>query len=119
MVAVRWLLVPLFGAEYAASAGLVLPLALAAAADGISQLLVVALTSVHHPKLASTTEVVGLAVSVVAYPVLIGRFGALGAAFGSLAAYTACLTFAGVLLVAVRGAGRPTFGPRRGRGGQS
>jgi O-antigen/teichoic acid export membrane protein len=119
VVVVHWLLVPLFGPAYAASAGLVLPLALAAAAYGISQLLVAALTSVHHPKLSSMTEMVGLAVSAVAYPVLISRFGPLGAACGSLVAYTACLMFAGVLLAACRRANRPAFGPRRRRGGQS
>jgi O-antigen/teichoic acid export membrane protein len=119
VVAVHWLLVPLFGPAYAASAPLVLPLALAAAAYGISQLLVAALTSVRHPRLSSVTELVGLAVAAAAFPVLIGRFGALGAALGSLAGYTACLLLAGVLLAVLRGASRPpALGPRRRRGEQ-
>jgi O-antigen/teichoic acid export membrane protein len=100
-------------------------MAVAAALFGISQLLVNALTTVHRARLASLVELVGVAVSVVAYVVLIDAFGALGAAYGSLLGYAACLALAAVLLpralrrrpapsVAV---GRHTGGAREGDDG--
>ncbi|WP_028925034.1 lipopolysaccharide biosynthesis protein [Pseudonocardia acaciae] len=101
-LAVRLLLVPLLGERYAPALPLVVPLVVASVVTGFSQLLITALTSVHRGRLSSAVEVVGLVVSVAAYVVLIGRFGALGAAYGSLIGYTTCLVLAGVLLARVR-----------------
>lgn len=100
--AVRLLMVPLLGERYAPALPLVIPLVIAAVVTGISQLLITALTAVHRGRLSSAVEVVGLVVSVVSYVVLIGQFGALGAAYGSLIGYTTCLVLAGVLLARIR-----------------
>lgn len=105
-VAVRLLMVPLLGERYAPALPLVIPLVIAAVATGISQLLITALTAVHRGRLSSAVEVVGLVVSVVSYVVLIGQFGALGAAYGSLIGYTTCLVLAGVLLARIRASSR-------------
>lgn len=101
-VTLHLLLVPILGAAFADALPLVVPLVLAAAVFGISQVLVTALTAIRHGPLSSVVEVVGLAVSVVAYVTLIGRFGALGAAYGSLVGYGSCLVLAALLLVVVR-----------------
>jgi O-antigen/teichoic acid export membrane protein len=52
-------------------------------------------------------ETVTLIISVAAYVVLIGRYGALGAAYGSLVGYTSCLALAAVLLTRIRRAAGP------------
>jgi len=106
--AMHYLVEPLLGPGFAAARPLVLPLALAAAVFGMSQLLVNALTAVHRPTWASVAEVVGLGVSVLAYVLLIRAFGALGAAYGSLIGYGACLALAGIFLArALRGTATP------------
>nr|BFE74903.1 hypothetical protein GCM10020092_082040 [Actinoplanes digitatis] len=47
-----------------------------------------------HSALVSAAEVTGFAVSFAAYLLLIPRQGILGAAYGSLLGYGACLAFA-------------------------
>jgi O-antigen/teichoic acid export membrane protein len=106
-VVLRLILVPLLGGQYAAALPLILPLAIAAAVCGLSELFVNALTAVGRGRLTAVVEVAGLVVSVVAYVLLIERFGALGAAYGSLIGYTTCLALAGLLLVRVRRAPLP------------
>jgi len=101
-VALHLLLLPLLGADYADALPLIVPLVVAAAVFGISQMLITALTATRHGPLSSVVEMVGLAVSVIAYVTLIGRFGALGAAYGSLIGYGSCLVLAAVLLLVVR-----------------
>jgi O-antigen/teichoic acid export membrane protein len=101
-VALHLFLLPLLGADYADALPLVVPLVLAAAVFGISQMLVTALTATRHAPLSSVVEMVGLAVSVIAYVTLIGRFGALGAAYGSLIGYGSCLVLAALFLLVVR-----------------
>lgn len=101
-VLIRVLLVPLLGSDYAAAGELVAPLVLAAATLGVSQLLISALTATRHNILASGVEIVGFAVSGVAYVVLIPPFGALGAAYGSIVGYGSCLLVAGAALFTVR-----------------
>ena len=101
-VALHLLLLPLLGSDYADALPLIVPLVVAAAVFGISQMLITALTATRHGPLSSVVEMVGLAVSVIAYVTLIGRFGALGAAYGSLVGYGSCLVLAALLLVIVR-----------------
>lgn len=102
-VALRLLLVPMLGPAYEPALALVVPLAAAAAVFGISQVLVSLLIAVRRASLASAVEVVGFAVCVVAYVLLIARFGALGAAYGSLLGYFVCFAGAGLVLLRVRG----------------
>jgi O-antigen/teichoic acid export membrane protein len=101
-ILIHILLVPLLGPGYAGAEKLIAPLVLAAATLGVSQLLISALTAVHHNLLASGVEIVGFAVSGVAYILLIPRFGALGAAYGSVLGYASCLLVAGVILFNAR-----------------
>jgi O-antigen/teichoic acid export membrane protein len=95
-------LVPILGPEYAPALPLITPLAVAAGVFGISRLLVGALIAVHRSTLSSVVEVTGLVVSLIAYLTLIGPFHALGAAYGSLIGYSACLVLAAVLLLRYR-----------------
>lgn len=100
--AISLLLVPLLGPEYLPARQLVVPLVLAAAVFGIAQILVNLLTAVRHNKLASTTEMIGLGATLVLYVVLIERYEAVGAAYGSLLGYSVGMLLAGVLLWRVR-----------------
>jgi O-antigen/teichoic acid export membrane protein len=95
---IRWLLVPVFGPRYAQALPLVIPLVGAAAVLGVSQLLISVLIARCQAPLASAVETVTLLISGLCYVLLIGRFGALGAACGSLIGYTSCLILAGLAL---------------------
>lgn len=96
---VLWLLlVPVLGPDYAGARVLVVPLVIASAVYATAQLLIALLTAVARNTWASAVEVVGLVVSIVAYVLLIGRYGALGAAWGSLVGYAAVLITGTVLL---------------------
>lgn len=91
-------LVPLLGEAYRPALGLVVPLVAASAVFGMSQILVNMLTAVRRAGLASTVEVLGLGISVVLYVTLISRYGAAGAAYGSLLGYLSCLVLAATFL---------------------
>ncbi len=113
------LLLPLLGPAYRSAGELVLPLVAAAGVFGMTHLVVSVLIAIRRNSLASVAEVVGFGVSVVSYVVLIGHYGALGAAYGSLVGYLACLAIAGgILLVCVRRPRRPpqyaSAGPTEG-----
>lgn len=101
-VTLRLILVPLLGPAYEPSLVLVLPLVVAAAVFGVSQILINLLIAVHRGPAASAVEIGGFVVSIVAYVVLIERWGALGAAYGSLLGYSTCLIAAGLLLMGRR-----------------
>ncbi len=102
-VVTHLLLLPLLGPAYRSAGALVFPLVAAAGVYGMAQLVVTVLTAIRRNWLASVAEVVGFGVSVVCYVVLIGRFGALGAAYGSLGGYVISLAVAGgILLVCLR-----------------
>jgi O-antigen/teichoic acid export membrane protein len=101
-VTLRLILVPLLGPAYEPSLVLVLPLVVAAAVFGVSQILINLLIAVHRGPAASAVEIGGFVVSIVAYVVLIERCGALGAAYGSLLGYATCLIAAGLLLMGRR-----------------
>lgn len=105
-VALYVALVPLLGPDYEPARQLVLPLVAASAVFGTAQIVVNLLIAVRRNTMASVAEVVGFAVSIVTYVVLIGRYGAAGAAYGTLLGYLACLTCAGALLLRVRPARR-------------
>lgn len=102
VLAVRFLLLPLLGPAYRPAEDLVIPLVAAAAVFGLGRLLVSMLIAARRNLHASAVEVLGLGVGVVGYVVLIDRYGALGAAYGSLLSYFTCLAIAGILLVRVR-----------------
>jgi O-antigen/teichoic acid export membrane protein len=92
------LVVPLFGDPYEPAKALVPPLVAAAAVYGVSRVSVGILVARRHNGLASIAEVSGFAVSLGGYALLIPAWGAAGAAWGSLAGYTACLAVAQVAL---------------------
>jgi O-antigen/teichoic acid export membrane protein len=97
------LLLPLLGPAYRSAGELVFPLVAAAGVFGMAHLVVSVLTAIRRNWLASASEVVGFGVSIVCYVVLIGRYGALGAAYGSLVGYVTSLAVAGgILLVCLR-----------------
>jgi len=97
------LLLPLLGPAYRSAGELVFPLVAAAGVFGMAHLVVSVLTAIRRNWLASAGEVVGFGVSIVCYVVLIGRYGALGAAYGSLVGYVTSLAVAGgILLVCLR-----------------
>ncbi|GIE34753.1 hypothetical protein Ait01nite_077980 [Actinoplanes italicus] len=97
------LIEPLFGHEYADAKVVVLPLVVAAGLYAVSRISLGLLIAKGHGGLVSAAEITGFAVSFVVYVALIPRLGILGAAYGSLAGYGACLIFA---IVASRIAGR-------------
>jgi O-antigen/teichoic acid export membrane protein len=88
------LLVPVFGAQYAAAEAVVLPLVAAAGLYAVSRVSLGLLIARGHGGLVSAAEIAGFAVSFAAYLLLIPGHGILGAAWGSLLGYGACLVFA-------------------------
>jgi O-antigen/teichoic acid export membrane protein len=103
MAVATHLLLPLLGPAYRSAGALVLPLVAAAGVFGMAHLVVTVLTAIRRNVLASVAEVVGFGVSIASYVVLIGRYGALGAAYGSLVGYVTSLAVAGgILLVCLR-----------------
>lgn len=97
------LLLPLLGPAYRSAGELVLPLVAAAGVFGMAHLVASVLIAIRRNSLASVAEVVGFGVSVVSYVVLIGHYGVLGAAYGSLVGYLTSLAVAGgILLVCLR-----------------
>jgi O-antigen/teichoic acid export membrane protein len=94
---------PLFGHEYADAKVIVLPLVAAAGLYAVSRISLGLLIAKGHGGLVSAAEIAGFVVSFTAYLLLIPRLGILGAAYGSLAGYGACLVFA---MVASRIVGR-------------
>lgn len=107
-VALHFLLLPLLGPAYRSAGELVLPLVAAAGVFGMANLVVSVLIAIRRNALASVAEVIGFGVSLVSYVVLIGHYGALGAAYGSLVGYVTSLAVAGgILLVCARRPRRP------------
>lgn len=88
------LIVPVFGHQYAPAKVVVLPLVLAAGLYAISRISLGLLIARGHGALVSAAEITGFVVSFAVYLLLIPRLGILGAAYGSLAGYGACLLFA-------------------------
>ncbi|MGH4010506.1 MAG: lipopolysaccharide biosynthesis protein [Pseudonocardiaceae bacterium] len=107
-VATHFLLLPLLGPAYRSASELVFPLVAAAGVFGMGHLVTSMLIAIRRNSLASVAEVVGFGVSVVSYVVLIGQYGALGAAYGSLVGYFTSLAVAGgILLICLRRPRRP------------
>ena len=88
------LIVPIFGERYAEAKVLVVPLVVAAGLYAISRVCLGVLIAKGRAALVSAAEICGFAFSFVAYVVLIPSMGILGAAYGSLIGYGACLVFA-------------------------
>ena len=88
------LIVPVFGEQYAPAQAVVLPLVAAAGLYAVSRISLGLLIARGHSALVSAAEITGFAVSFAAYLVLIPPLGILGAAYGSLLGYGACLAFA-------------------------
>jgi O-antigen/teichoic acid export membrane protein len=88
------LIVPLFGERYAPAKAVVLPLVAAAGLYAVSRISLGLLIARGHGGLVSAAEITGFAVSFAGYLTLIPRHGILGAAYGSLLGYGACLVFA-------------------------
>jgi O-antigen/teichoic acid export membrane protein len=88
------LIVPVFGHQYAPARVVVLPLVVAAGLYAVSRVCLGLLIAKGHGGLVSAAEITGFVVSFAVYLLLIPRLGILGAAYGSLAGYGACLVFA-------------------------
>ncbi|GIE91791.1 lipopolysaccharide biosynthesis protein [Actinoplanes regularis] len=88
------LIVPVFGHQYAPARVVVLPLVVAAGLYAVSRVTLGLLIAKGHGGLVSVAEITGFVVSFAVYLLLIPRMGILGAAYGSLAGYGACLLFA-------------------------
>jgi O-antigen/teichoic acid export membrane protein len=88
------LIVPVFGHQYAPAKVVVLPLVVAAGLYAVSRICLGLLIAKGHGGLVSAAEITGFVVSFAVYLLLIPRLGILGAAYGSLAGYGACLAFA-------------------------
>ncbi|GAA2713629.1 lipopolysaccharide biosynthesis protein [Actinoplanes palleronii] len=88
------LIVPVFGHQYAPARVVVLPLVVAAGLYAVSRVSLGLLIAKGHGALVSAAEITGFVVSFAVYLLLIPRIGILGAAYGSLAGYGACLVFA-------------------------
>ncbi|MET8153357.1 lipopolysaccharide biosynthesis protein [Actinoplanes sp. NPDC049668] len=96
------LIVPVFGHEYDPAKAVVLPLVAAAGLYAVSRICLGLLIAKGHSALVSAAEVAGFAVSFAAYLLLIPGHGIVGAAYGSLLGYGACLVFALVTSRVVR-----------------
>ncbi|MBG0562633.1 NAD(P)H-quinone oxidoreductase [Actinoplanes sp. NEAU-A11] len=96
------LIEPVFGHQYHPAKSIVVPLVVAAGLYGISRVSLGLLIAKGHAKLVSAAEITGFAVSFAAYVLLIPRLGVLGAAWGSLLGYGACLLFAMVTTALTR-----------------
>jgi O-antigen/teichoic acid export membrane protein len=101
------LIVPLFGERYAPAKVVVVPLVAAAGMYAVSRVCLGLLIAKGHGALVSSAEICGFVVSFAAYLILIPPYGMLGAAYGSLLGYGACMVFA---LFAARFAGSRTAG---------
>ena len=88
------LVVPVFGERYAPAKVLVLPLVAAAGLYAVSRVSLGLLIARGRGALVSAAEITGFAVSFAGYLLLIPSHGILGAAYGSLLGYGACLLFA-------------------------
>ena len=88
------LIVPVFGERYAAAKVLVLPLVVAAGLYAVSRICLGVLIARGRGGLVSAAEIAGFAASFAGYLLLIPPYGILGAAYGSLIGYGACLLFA-------------------------
>jgi len=88
------LIVPLFGEQYAPAKVVVLPLVAAAALYAVSRISLGLLIARGYSALVSAAEITGFVISFAAYLLLIPKYGILGAAWGSLIGYGACLIFA-------------------------
>lgn len=88
------LIVPVFGHQYAPAKVVVLPLVVAAGLYAVSRVSLGLLIAKGRGGLVSVAEITGFVVSFAVYLLLIPRMGILGAAYGSLAGYGACLVFA-------------------------
>ncbi|MFI1993697.1 lipopolysaccharide biosynthesis protein [Actinoplanes sp. NPDC020271] len=88
------LIVPVFGHQYAPAKVVVLPLVVAAGLYAVSRVSLGLLIAKGRGGLVSVAEITGFVVSFAVYLLLIPRLGILGAAYGSLAGYGACLVFA-------------------------
>jgi O-antigen/teichoic acid export membrane protein len=88
------LIVPVLGEQYAPAKVVVLPLVAAAALYAVSRISLGLLIAKGHGALVSAAEITGFGVSFAAYVLLIPHYGILGAAYGSLLGYGACLAFA-------------------------
>ncbi|BBH71588.1 hypothetical protein ACTI_82730 [Actinoplanes sp. OR16] len=88
------LIEPLFGHHYAPATTIVLPLVVAAGLYAVSRVSLGLLIAKGHGGLVSAAEIAGFVVSFTAYVLLIPKIGILGAAYGSLLGYGACLIFA-------------------------
>ncbi len=75
------------------------PLVAAAGLYAVSRISLGLLIAKGHSTLVSAAEIAGFVVSFAAYLLLIPSHGILGAAYGSLLGYGACLVFA---LIATR-----------------
>jgi O-antigen/teichoic acid export membrane protein len=89
-----WLIVPVFGERYAPAKAVVVPLVAAAGLYAVSRVSLGILVSKGHGALVSASEICGFAVSLAAYLAWIPKHGILGAAWGSLVGYGACLVVA-------------------------
>jgi O-antigen/teichoic acid export membrane protein len=106
------LVVPLLGESYAPASRLVAPLVAAAAVYGLGQVLSSLLIARRRAAGASSAATIGFVVSALAYVALIPAHGAAGAAYASLAGYSAALAFAAAALVMTRRSGRTPRGQR-------
>jgi O-antigen/teichoic acid export membrane protein len=88
------LIVPVFGDLYTPAKAVVVPLVAAAGLYAVSRVSLGLLIAKGHGALVSTAEIAGFAVSLIGYIVLIPPYGIVGAAYGSLLGYGACLIFA-------------------------
>ena len=93
---------PLFGHEYADAKVVVVPLVVAAGLYAVSRISLGLLIAKGHGGLVSAAEITGFVVSFAVYLLMIPKLGILGAAYGSLAGYGACLVFAMIATRIVR-----------------
>lgn len=91
------------GPAYAGSEALIAPLGLAAVVYAASRVQQGIMIAGGHAKVVSWTEIIGMAVSVIGYVLLIPAFGAMGAAIASAVGYAACF-LVGILFYRKRSA---------------
>ena len=92
-VSVPWLIRIFFGVTYGESADMARILIVAAIPWSCGAVFAVGFRAYNLPEIASGSEIVGLVVTALALLILLPKFGALGAAWASLLAYSATFLY--------------------------
>lgn len=88
-------------ASYQPATSVIIPLAVSAVVFGVTRVQQGLLIALDSPGRVSIVEIIGTGASVLAYVALIPPLGMLGAVYGSIIGYSACVAVGGIALIQV------------------